>query len=107
MYSTVEDLYQWDRALYTEALVPARLRDQMFKPWVQVPDLPQECGYGWMIGEQNGEPWLFHSGQVPGFVAVINRYPASQDTIILLSNREDTDLAGIVADIAPVLLGGE
>lgn len=32
LYSTVEDLYRWDQALYGEQLLPARLRDLLFKP---------------------------------------------------------------------------
>lgn len=32
MYSTVDDLYKWDRALYTEQLLPAKFRDMLFEP---------------------------------------------------------------------------
>src|SRR5437667_3453674 len=34
MYSTVEDLYRWDHALYTHAPVSAQSLDEMFTPYV-------------------------------------------------------------------------
>lgn len=43
MYSTVEDLYLWDQALDSEHLLPARLRDLLFKPNLE------NYGYGWGV----------------------------------------------------------
>jgi CubicO group peptidase (beta-lactamase class C family) len=43
MYSTVGDLLRWDQALYTEQLLPARLRDLLFKPNLE------DYGFGWSI----------------------------------------------------------
>jgi len=37
LYSTVEDLFLWDQALYGERLLPARLRDLLFKPLIAPP----------------------------------------------------------------------
>jgi hypothetical protein len=33
IYSTVEDIYRWDQALYTEKLLPRKYKDIMFKPY--------------------------------------------------------------------------
>ncbi len=42
IYSTVEDLYKWDRALYSDKLLMAGLRKKMFTQYWQ-----GGYGYGW------------------------------------------------------------
>ena len=42
LYSTAEDLYKWDRALYTEAILPRSALELM---WTEV---SSNYGYGWM-----------------------------------------------------------
>ena len=46
LYSTVEDLYRWDQALYTEQLVPQAARDAMFTAHHTFP-APEDGGYGY------------------------------------------------------------
>ena len=105
LYSTVADLYKWDQALYTEKLLPAAERDQAFLPYVQMSGLIS-YGYGWMIGKQFDQTWIMHAGGIAGFVSIINRFPDSQTTIILLSNHENTNLGAVMTTIAPMLFGG-
>ena len=38
IYSTVEDMYLWDQALYTDKLLPQSALKAMFTPQVAVPD---------------------------------------------------------------------
>ncbi|HEX8154005.1 MAG TPA: serine hydrolase domain-containing protein, partial [Thermoanaerobaculia bacterium] len=45
LYSTVEDLYLWDRALYTDKLLKAELKTQMFTPVLH------DYGFGWVINK--------------------------------------------------------
>jgi CubicO group peptidase (beta-lactamase class C family) len=94
LYSTVEDLYKWDQALYTEKILPKNLLDEMFK--VQV--VPGEewgfkgYGYGWMINPYNDHPSVFHPGAAYGFITEIRRFLDDKETFILFSNVEDLDL---------------
>jgi CubicO group peptidase (beta-lactamase class C family) len=94
LYSTVEDLYRWDQALYTEQLIPRELLDQMFAPRVSAYD-PEAVGsvaygYGWMILDHLGRRMVWHGGALDGFRAGLFRYPDDRITIILLSNQEDS-----------------
>ena len=43
LYSTVEDLYKWDQALYTDKLLPNDLKQRIFTPGLE------HYGYGWVI----------------------------------------------------------
>ncbi len=43
LYFTVEDLYKWDQALYTDKLIPSDLKQKLFTPNLN------NYGYGWDI----------------------------------------------------------
>jgi CubicO group peptidase (beta-lactamase class C family) len=93
LYSTVEDLYRWDQALYTDQLIPRELLDQMFAPQVRmVPDVAGSMayGYGWFVLDDLGRQGVGHGGAIDGFRADILRYPDERITIIILSNQEDS-----------------
>jgi len=91
LYSTVEDLYRWDQALYTGQLIPRELLDQMFTPHIsQYPDVVGSVayGYGWMVIDDLDRRLVGHGGAIEGFRAWIIRYPDDHITIIGLSNQE-------------------
>lgn len=93
LYSTVEDLYRWDQALYTEQLIPRELLDQMFAPRISLyPDAVGSVayGYGWIVLDHLGRQMVGHGGALDGFRSWIFRYPDDRITIILLSNQEDS-----------------
>ena len=103
MYSTVGDLLRWDQALYTDQLLPARLRDLLFRPNLE------NYGFGWSIyvpksGQPNaGETILMHGGAIFGFQSVIERVPDDRELIILLDNSDSPKLLQIARDIRSAL----
>jgi CubicO group peptidase (beta-lactamase class C family) len=107
MYSTVEDLLRWDQALYTEQLLPARLRDLLFTPNLE------DYGFGWSIyipkpGQPNaGDTILMHGGAIFGFQSVIERIPKDRELIVLLDNSDSPKLLEIARDIRGALLAGK
>jgi CubicO group peptidase (beta-lactamase class C family) len=111
LYSTVEDVYRWDQALYTEKLIPRRSLDAMFTAQAPLADGSGESyGYGWFIVPD--KPRLInHQGSFAGFVSDIHRYPDDNATIIVLSNQDNTapyNTAELVAGqlIVPAALNG-
>ena len=98
LYSTVEDLYRWDQALYTEQLVSQDLLDLMFTPHAEMPIAGFSYGYGWYIGEMNNHNVVGHGGGIEGFVTEIRRYIDDRVTIIVISNRDSTGV-GRIADL--------
>jgi CubicO group peptidase (beta-lactamase class C family) len=95
LYSTVEDLSLWDQALYTEKLVPQSLLEDMFTPFAPIPGSTDSYGYGWMISNAFNQQLIFHTGGIEGFVTIIDRYPESKVVIIILGNRETTNVNAI------------
>jgi CubicO group peptidase (beta-lactamase class C family) len=99
LYSTVEDLYRWDRSFYTEELIPQQLLDTIFAPFISTPYLPYappydqvSYGYGWFVGERLGHHVAGHGGTYGGFRALIERYPDDEISIVILSNLESSDI---------------
>jgi len=86
LYSTVEDLYLWDQALYTDKIVSAASRELMYKPTLS------DYAYGWVITKAklgNGSetvPKIAHGGGINGFNTVIVRFPEQKHLIVMLDN---------------------
>lgn len=103
LYSTVGDLYLWDQALYGEQLLPANLRDELFKPNLE------NYGFGWAIfvpkpGSPNaGETIQMHGGAIFGFQSVIERIPGRKELIVLLDNTDSPKLLQIAQEIRQAL----
>ncbi|MGV0028515.1 serine hydrolase domain-containing protein [Phormidesmis priestleyi] len=106
LYSTVEDLYRWDQALYTDKLIPTNLRDKMFTPFALMPDSGGlGYGYGWGIGKEGNHPIVSHEAGVNGFHSVIARYPNDKIVVIILGNRQDMNLFEMRTQIAKIVFG--
>ena len=97
LYSTVEDLYLWDRALYTESLVSQNSLNLMF-----MPD-KDEYGYGWFIGEILGRKVTHHDGDINGFATHIARFVDDDVVIIVLSNIEEMNPVNITRGLAKIV----
>jgi CubicO group peptidase (beta-lactamase class C family) len=113
VYSTVEDLYRWEQALYTEALVAPDLRTKMFTPFAAIPESFASIneitgfgyGYGWLIGRLFNHQVFFHPGSIEGFRASLYRFPADRVTVIVLSNQGRTDTDAISRQLARIVFG--
>jgi CubicO group peptidase (beta-lactamase class C family) len=90
LYSTIEDLLRWDRALSSESLVSQSSLTRMFTPYVPVGD-GSSYGYGWQIGVRLGRRVVYHGGQIDGFRVLLARYPDDQGCIAVLSNLQTCD----------------
>jgi CubicO group peptidase (beta-lactamase class C family) len=97
LYSTVEDMYRWDQALYTEQLIPRPLLDEMFTPF------HYGYAYGWRVRREGQRRVISHPGFITGFSNYIARYPDERVTIIILSNLEIAPSPGMSAHIAHLL----
>ena len=102
LYSTVEDMFLWDRALYTDKLLNQKYRDIMFTPNSNVPEVkaaggrPQSVyGYGWQIVNRthpvtkHRTKLIKHGGAINGFRAMEIRLPEDNAFVIVLCNQSD------------------
>ncbi|MBM3809470.1 MAG: beta-lactamase family protein [Acidimicrobiia bacterium] len=104
MYSTVEDLLEWDQSLYTTTLLPEAAKTVMWTPFLN------NYAYGWNIGQ--ADPKLFgghrrmaHAGGINGFSSVLIRLPDVKMTFIVLANNDGANAAVIGRDLAALYFG--
>ena len=103
LYSTVEDLYLWDQALYTDKLLSAQSKALMYKPFLE------DYGYGWVITKasfkQNDQPVqvISHNGGINGFASTIVRFPKEKHLIVMLDNTGSQYLDRLSDSIAKII----
>ena len=94
LYSTVLDLYKWDRALYTTRILSPKSIEAAFTPnehdWAK----GIKYGYGWGIAQVHGHKTVGHGGGINGFSTVIWRAIEEDAVSIVLSNRDDAGNVG-------------
>jgi len=100
IYTNVDDMTRWDRALSDTTLVGAELMTLATTP----PALPRgsqtEYGFGWFIDSYRGEQRWRHTGETSGFHNAIMRFPARRLTVIVLTNRSSGEPDAIAERIA-------
>jgi CubicO group peptidase (beta-lactamase class C family) len=108
LYSTVEDLYTWDRALYGEKLLREDLKKTMWTPALQ------NYAFGWSVRKlalDDGKtevPVVMHGGGIHGFNTLLVRVPEKKELVVLLDNTSRGDkLDAIAEDLISVLHGME
>lgn len=102
LYSTVEDMFLWDRALNSDRLLDKKYRDQMFTPNRNVPEVKaaggrahSNYGYGWQIFTRTHPVTkrrtkvINHGGAINGFRAMENRLVDDDAFVIVLCNQGD------------------
>jgi len=103
IYSTVEDLYLWDQALYTDKLLSAQSKASMYKPFLG------DYAYGWVVQnasfKQNGKDIqvIRHGGGINGFTTTIVRFPQEKNLIVMLDNTGTGYLDPLSDSIAKIL----
>jgi CubicO group peptidase (beta-lactamase class C family) len=86
--STTGDLLKWDRALYTEKLLPKAALNEAFKPGILSNGDTTTYGYGWGIAKNKQFGAIVnHSGGWPGYSTFIDRHITNDKTIIILQNN--------------------
>lgn len=99
LYSTVEDMFLWDQALYTEKLVKKTSLEKMFTPF------KANYGYGWFINKKFNRKCISHGGGVNGFSTYIARYVDDRLVIVVLSNNDEAPTGDIADGLAAIVFG--
>jgi CubicO group peptidase (beta-lactamase class C family) len=105
IYSTVDDLFRWDQALNTEKLVKQSTLADAFTP-AKVEEGKSTYGFGWNVGLDGANKYVWHTGSHAGFRAFVERRLNQQVTVIMLTNRGNSQRLEINAAIQNILSGG-
>lgn len=99
LYSTIKDLYKWDRALYTNKLISYKNLETIFTPF------KENYAFGWGIVDVFNHNMIAHTGEIDGFASNISRFPDEDICVIILSNFEHTPINRINRDLIAMLFG--
>ena len=103
LYSTVEDLFKWDCALYSYIVLDRDLITEMMSPHVAIVRNTDFYGYGWMVGKRYGKKLITHGGGIECFSSQISKYVDDDFTIIVLCNKGNTSAGFIENAIAKII----
>ena len=107
MYSTVEDMYKWDRALYTNKILSQESKKEMFTPNMA------KYGFGWFIAkapmDTNGDSLdiVWHTGGINGFNTIIFRIVSDSSLVLLFNNNGTAPLISMANKITKLLYNEE
>lgn len=88
IYSSVLDYAKWDKALYTDTLLPQEKLQEAFYAWEgDVKTDKSGYGYGWRISYHNNIKVVQHGGSTTGFSTHMIRVPSEQLTAVIFTNR--------------------
>jgi CubicO group peptidase (beta-lactamase class C family) len=107
LVSTADDLLGWMRALASGRAIGRESFRQMITP-VQTPSpspASERYGLGVYLWQVRGETMIGHTGQIPGFVAVVGYLPQHDITIIALANDDSFDARLVARRLAAIALG--
>ncbi|MWW23894.1 serine hydrolase [Algibacter lectus] len=108
MYSTAEDLYLWDQALYTNKLLSKKYMELYFKPQISAWS-NSHYAYGWGVGyskigtSTDSIYAIQHGGGINGFNTNILRTPSDKSLIVLLNNTGGAPLSNITNAILGII----
>lgn len=107
MYSTVEDMVKWDKALYGNKILSKKSKEKMFTPYLS------NYGYGWFITyrkfEETGDSIkvIWHTGGINGFMTLFARLVDDNNMIALFNNTGVSPRTAMAEQIENILYGFE
>jgi CubicO group peptidase (beta-lactamase class C family) len=108
IYTSIDDLTKWDRALRDHTLL-SEAEMQPARTPVHVADgLPTSegrtvsYGFGWFLDPYKDHRRMWHDGETIGFRTTIQRFPDKKMTVIVLANRADIDPKELALKVADV-----
>jgi CubicO group peptidase (beta-lactamase class C family) len=97
LYSTVEDIYRWDRALSGEKLLSKDSVKAMFTPYID------GYGFGWEVSMEFERILDTTAGGIYLFESAIRRYAPDEVCVVVLSDSVNSDAGRISRDLAAIL----
>ncbi len=106
IYSTAQDLFKWDQALYDDELISSESRKRAFTPVKVRSRWEYPYGYGFRIKSVDGKKVVYHTGLWEGFRINLMRYIEDKNTIIVLNHTNANVNSVMIKRIENILKDG-
>lgn len=103
VYTSVEDLFLWDQAFYTNAL-GKDLMDMLHTVGVLNNGKKLDYAFGLVVTEHKGLKVVEHGGAWAGFRAGFARFPEQKFSVICLANLSSINPSGLCLKVADIYL---
>ena len=103
IYSSLDDMARWVRALDSGRLLGRAAHRQMIAQATVDPDT--RYGFGWFVDTRYGQQRHWHTGSTIGFTNFVQRFPARRAAVIVLTNERGSAATAIGERIADMFLG--
>ncbi len=115
IYSTVEDLFKWNQALYSEKILKKKTIEEAYTGYSNEHKGRRNYGLGWRLNDDgSGGKIVYHNGWWHGYSSLFFRRLSDQTNVIVLSNRFNSstyhieDVLAILNNSAePIEIAGE
>ena len=113
IYTSLDDLEKWDRALSQNTLLSGREMQVALTATATPNGRPMQrpdgsvaplYGFGWFLDPYLGHRRYSHYGETMGFRNAIQRFPDDNLTVIVLSNRAEVDAPAYAQKVADLYL---
>jgi CubicO group peptidase (beta-lactamase class C family) len=113
VYTSLNDLEKWDRALAGHTLLSAKEMASALTPpatasgRLEKPDgsVAPFYGFGWFLDPYRGHRRYSHYGETVGFRTAIQRFPDDHLTVIVMANRAEVEAPALAEQVANLYLG--
>jgi CubicO group peptidase (beta-lactamase class C family) len=99
MYSTIDDLFRWDRALIEGRMLRPETLAMMRTPQIK------NYGFGVMLNPLAGMSSVHHDGMASGIRTYLGNFTGNDICVIVLSNYEAADVVNIAVYLAQLATG--
>ncbi len=106
IYSNIQDLYKWDRAISNGALLPDSLWQQAFEHTRLANNRTVRYGMGWRLQTYLDNHVVHHPGRWNGFRTSFKRFLNDDVTLIMLNNNS-RDITHMINAIQAILFHEE
>jgi CubicO group peptidase (beta-lactamase class C family) len=98
MISTVHDLYEWNKALYSFKIISPSSLKKMTTPYLS------EYGYALGVDTFYKHVRIWHGGGIRGFTSCLEHFPEDSVDVVVLSNNESNAI-NIANSLAATIFG--
>jgi CubicO group peptidase (beta-lactamase class C family) len=105
VFTTVQDLLQWDRNFYHGRVGGRALAEQLTTPGRLRDGQPFPYGLGLRVDRHRGLPRVSHAGSWAGYRAELMRFPDQRLSVVCLCNLSTTDPTSLATEVAEIYLG--
>lgn len=105
IFSTLDDLWKWNQAVFSYKLVKKELLEKAWEPTQTTNGSVESYGYGWQLGKVGDAKAIGHGGGIDGFVSFEVYVPEKKIYVAILANTMTMNPEDIAYTLAEEVAG--